>query len=156
MLPILIVDDASDDLLLAERVLRSHNILNPILRFNTGDACIEYFRNSDKESASQPCLLLLDLDMKPNSGLDVLRAINGSRLARESLIVMLSGITDLKMLREGYLNGARTFLLKPLSGEAFVDFLASARDRIQMDHLEGGYTLRWAQAPAPYPNPLKR
>ena len=138
--------------------MRSHNILNPIVRLSTGDACIEYFQNSgtNNESASQPCLLLLDLAMKPTSGLDVLRAIHGTSIARQSLIVMLSGITDLKMLREGYLHGARTFLLKPLSGEAFVDFLASARDKIQMDHLEGGYALHWVQSPAPVPNPLKR
>jgi CheY-like chemotaxis protein len=150
MLPILIVDDSRDDLLLAERVLRSHNILNPIVRLSTGEACIEYFRNdgNNKESASQPCLLLLDLSMKPISGLDVLSAIHSTPIARQSLIVMLSGITDLKMLREGYLHGARTFLVKPLNAETFVDFLTSARDKIQMDHIEGGYSLRWAHSAA--------
>src|SRR5258706_364698 len=101
MLPILIVDDSRDDLMLAERVLRLCKILNPVFSMNTGEECIKYFRKADVSPSSGPCLVFLDLAMPPIGGLDVLRIIRDSLCAKESIFVMLSGISDIKMLREG-------------------------------------------------------
>jgi CheY-like chemotaxis protein len=146
MFPILIVDDSGDDLLLVERIFRSRRFLNPLRLMNTGDECIRYFRNFTGEN--EACLLFLDLSMKPTSGLEVLRAIQGTPVARRSIIIMLSGVTDTKLLREGYQTGARTFLLKPLTAEALIEFLAAVKDKIELEHVDGGYALRWVATPS--------
>jgi CheY-like chemotaxis protein len=135
-------DDSRDDLLLAERTFRSKHFLNPVRLMNTGDECIRYFRNYTGEN--EPCLLFLDLSMRPTSGLEVLRAIHGTPIARRSIIIMLSGVTDSKLLREGYQSGARTFLLKPFTAESLIELLAAVKDKIELEHMHGGYGLVWA------------
>src|SRR5690348_4816871 len=99
MFPILIVDDAREDQLLAESVLRHCKVLNPIRMMTTGEECIRYFRgdwkSKDGESA-EPCLLLLDISMHPTGGLEVLRQIEALPLARQSIKIMVSGINDIK------------------------------------------------------------
>src|SRR3954469_4366641 len=102
MFPILLVDDSRDDLILTERILRACKLSNPIHRMTTGDQCIDYFRNfALKDGVTrEPCLLFLDLTMVPVGGIDVLRAIQGTPIARRSIIIMLSGVSDLKRVRE--------------------------------------------------------
>ncbi len=149
MLPILLVDDSADDLILAERVLRACKLSNPVHRFNNGDACIDYFRNFAQTNGipREPCLLFLDLTMAPVTGLDVLRAIQGTPLARRSILIMLSGVSDLKRLREGYELGARTFLLKPLTLESVMEFLASIKERVRIEATPAGSSLIWVNSP---------
>lgn len=152
MFPILIVDDAREDQLLAESVLRHSKILNPVRFMNTGDECIRYFcgkwRSKDGEPA-EPCVLLLDLSMKPIGGIDVLRQIENSPLARESLKIMLSGINDMKSVRLGYLLGAHTFLIKPLTREDILEFISSIQQRVHTEETPAGRILHWAKAEVP-------
>ena len=115
MVPILIVDDAQEDLVFAQRVLSSNRILNPVLPFSSGKACLDYFNGKSAAFESQlPCVVLLDMVMKPLGGLDVLRALQDLPAAKGSIIIMLSGLADIKMVSEGYRLGASTFLIKPL------------------------------------------
>jgi CheY-like chemotaxis protein len=142
MLPILIVDDSNEDLVLAERALRSCKLLNPIHRFSTGAECIKYFEGHwASGKRAQPCLLFLDLVMAPISGLEVLRNIRDTSFFKESIIVMLSGISDIKMVRDGYQLGARTFLVKPLNPQDILEFVGSVKDKIQIEQVESGYVL---------------
>src|SRR5688500_19991701 len=129
MLPILIVDDVREDLMLAEAALRHCKILNPIYLMTTGQECINYFDGqwkSPEGARPERCLLFLDLAMQPISGSAVLRAIANTQLARESFLVVLTGIEDIKTVREGYQAGAKTFLIKPLTTDDILRLLASA------------------------------
>jgi CheY-like chemotaxis protein len=144
MFPILIVDDAREDLMLVETMLRQCKILNPILTMSGGDECIRYFREEGtSKGTSVPCLLFLDLAMYPTNGLNVLSAIRETRLAKESMLVMLSGIRDIKALQQGYQLGAKTFLIKPLTPEDFLLFLRAMDDRIKIEESERGYSLHF-------------
>jgi CheY-like chemotaxis protein len=144
MLPILIVDDSQDDLMLAERVLRACKLLNPVTSFTNGTDCLNYFAD---RATGEPALVFVDLRMSPVGGLEVLRQARGIDCARESVFVMLSGISDIKMLREGYQLGARTFLVKPLRVEDMVEFLDTVKDKITVEKSEEGYTLHWSSQP---------
>jgi CheY-like chemotaxis protein len=125
MLPIVIVDDVEDDLLLAERILRQCKILNPIKVLKSGKDCISYFEGgSGFEQRVLPCLLFLDLIM-PMHGVEVLKYLRKHNLADDSLVVMLSGLQDIKAIHQGYQLGARTFLVKPITVEDVVQLLSS-------------------------------
>jgi CheY-like chemotaxis protein len=151
MFPILIVDDAREDQLLAESVLRHARILNPIRTMTTGEECIRYFRgdwkSKDGENA-EPCLLLIDLSMKPTSGLEVLRQIESLPLARQSIKIMVSGINDIKTVRHGYVLGAQTFFVKPLTRQDVSEMLLSLGAKISTEETPEGRVLRWAKRPA--------
>ena len=124
MVPILIVDDSREDALLAERVLSQCKILNPAILLDSGDACLDYFEGAGPFAGRKlPCIVRLDMIMGPMSGLDVLQKV---RLEKNgSLVVMLSGLTDLKSIHQGYQLGARTFLIKPLRAEDVMQMINS-------------------------------
>jgi CheY-like chemotaxis protein len=149
MFPILLVDDSQEDLILAERALRACKLANPIRRMSSGEECIQYFKSFVGKDGTQhePCMLFLDLTMTPIGGIDVLRAIQDTHIAKRSISVMLSGVSDLKRLREGYQLGAKTFLLKPLTSQAVLEFLASLKDKVRMESSSSGYRLSWITPP---------
>ena len=113
MMPVVIVDDASEDLIFAERILRECKVLNPIVAMKTGQECIDYFKGLD-QNAESPCLALIDLVMPNPNGVEVLRQLGNSHHASRTIFVMLSGLADIKLIQQGYQHGARTFLVKPL------------------------------------------
>jgi two-component system response regulator len=150
MLKILIVDDAPDDGVLAERVLRRAKVLNPIHVLNSGDECVHYFREHGcfAGSNAHACIVFLDMMMQPTDGLAVLRTLKKENLAGDSIIVMLSGNADLKAIQEGYRLGARTFLEKPFKPQDVADVLKSLETRISVRRSRDGKILHWVSAPS--------
>jgi FixJ family two-component response regulator len=113
----------------------------------TGEECIRYFsgqwRSKDGE-APEPCLLFLDLAMYPIGGLEVLEKIRGYPIAKRSLKIMLSGINDIKMVRQGYQSGADTFLIKPLGETDVLEFFAATKSKIHIIPNHEGNCLHWS------------
>ena len=123
MLPILIVDDSSEDLALAQRTLTGVKILNPILLINGGRKCLDYFAGEGGFQDRQlPVLLLLDLSMPDVDGTAVLSKLS-ARPPTGTVFVMLSGVGDLRLVQKGYQLGAVTFLMKPLSESDVLEML---------------------------------
>jgi YesN/AraC family two-component response regulator len=92
-------------------------------------------------------LLFLDMRMAPIDGLEVLRTLREENLARDSSIVMLSGLTDFKFVNEGYQLGARTFLVKPLQAEDVLDLLSfSLEPKVQIENRSEGHYIHWKPA----------
>lgn len=126
MVPILIVDDSREDRILAQRVLAESRILNPVVPISSGKVCVQYFLGKSTNAEPQlPCIVLLDMIMKPVSGLEVLRKLTKIPAARHSVLIMLSGLTDIKMISEGYRLGASTFLIKPIITREIAQMLGS-------------------------------
>jgi len=150
MLKIIIVDDSQDDLMLAERVLRHCKILNPVHLLKSGNECIRYFEeNSPAKPDSAPCILFLDLNMAPTSGVTVLLALREKHLVGESIIVILSGVTDIKLIQEGYHLGARSFLIKPFKAEDVVELLSSLKTKLRIEEGPEGTLLHWVSTSQP-------
>jgi len=141
MLPIVIVDDSHEDIVLAVRVLQQCKILNPIVTLTSGAEALKYFEGAGEYANRElPCLLFLDLAMHPMNGVEVLRRLRSHFQAAGSLAIMLSGIEDLKMVTEGYRSGATTFLVKPLRCEDLMDLTSSVRG-IAIENTSAGYIL---------------
>jgi CheY-like chemotaxis protein len=141
MSPILLVDDAGEDRMLAERVLRNCKILNPILCFNNGKELLEYFAGDFQP----PALVLVDMMMQPMSGNDVLRAVKERGIMDAMPFVMVSGLADFRTLQEGYQNGARTFIIKPLKQDDILEVLSSVKG-LRVHSVEGGHVIAPANA----------
>ena len=143
MLEILIVDDVREDVLLAERVIRTQcKLVNPIALCISGEEALA--KISELERAGTPYLMLLDVVMGPTSGFDVLRARSKQmKKVQTSAVVMMSGLTDLKAVHTGYQLGADTFVFKPFTREDMMQVLDGFHGRISADRVETGYALRW-------------
>ena len=148
MVPILIVDDAREDLVFAQRVLTANRVLNPIHLFTGGKECLDYFTGKTMVPPPQlPCIVLLDMVMKPLSGLDILRKVRNLPAARGSLFIMLSGLTDIKKIAEGYRLGASTFLIKPLVSAELGQMLRSVNG-LRLNETKAGVFLSIVASPA--------
>ncbi|HEX7861755.1 MAG TPA: response regulator [Verrucomicrobiae bacterium] len=142
MLPIIIVDDAREDVALASRVLVQCQVLNPVATFFGGEECIKFIEaKGDYEGRVAPFLMFLDLSMQPVSGVEVLcswqKAAEKLPELKQSVLVMLSGVQDLKMVNEGYRCGAATFLTKPLRAEDLLQMLKAVK-RLKVEHTADG------------------
>ena len=141
MLPIVIVDDSHEDALLAQRVFAHCKVQNPIIVLDSGKACLDYFSGAEPYMGrSVPCLLLLDLVMTPLSGLDVLDKLRSVPHARGSVLVMLSGLSEWRVVHEGYQLGAHTFLIKPLLVQDIMQMLNSV-PALAINKLPDGYEI---------------
>ena len=120
-------------------MLSQCQLLNPAILLSSGDACLDYFEGISPFTDRQlPCLVLLDMIMAPLSGIDVLRKLGSEKDG--SLFVMLSGLTDLKSIHQGYQLGARTFLITPLRAEDVMQML-DAIPAIRVEPRASGYEL---------------
>lgn len=140
--PILVVDDSTDELMLMQRIIQTCKILNEVCLFETGRDCVDYFEKDSRRDQPEGCILLLDMMMTPTSGLEVLERIQGLPSAKKSLLVMVSGLSDIKAINTGYQLGAHTFMIKPLKPDDVVQLLAGMQNRVWVEERSDGYVIR--------------
>lgn len=121
---ILLAEDSADDALALTRVLRAAGVLNPIREVRSGREAVAYLSREAPFSAPEahpfPSILFLDLLMPDGDGWQVLRWLKSNPPKSKILIIVLTGTPQSKLLREAYLAGAHTFLLKPFTeGELY-------------------------------------
>ena len=145
MLKVIIADDTKEDLVLTNRILQQCKLLNPVSLVSSAAECVEELKRlqtvAEGESSS---LVLLDLIMPQESGLHVLRYLQNSDYQKHCLVVMLSGLCDVKAINEGYQLGAKTFLLKPLTARDMVELVNSLAE-ISIEETPEGYVLHWKE-----------
>jgi len=145
-LRIVVVDDLNEDLALTRHVLTQCKLLNPISFFRSGDECIAHIEAVQQVGPCErpePAIIFLDMIMAPTSGLDILRYLEKSAYSKHCIVVMLSGLKDIRAINEGYLLGAKTFLLKPITAHDVVNVLNALGQCIFIEEAEGGYQLDW-------------
>src|SRR5687768_11439434 len=142
-LQIILVDDAQHDLDAQRRTLESCKLLNPVHTFCNVEEAMAFLRQPRNGGEAPRYLMFLNLVMKPVDGLDLLRAIKQENLAPGSVFVMLSGLTDTKMLHEGYQLGAHTFLIKPLTLQDVMGLLNTLKHSIGVESEPNGNRLTW-------------
>lgn len=144
MLPIVVIDDSREDLLLVERVIRQACLLNPVHLFPDAAHSNTFF--SDSSGRSEPALLFIDLVMFPKSGIEVLRSLKRHPRVRASVAVMLTGLGDVRHIQQAYDAGATTFLIKPFGIEDFRNFLKAFSAFFRVEQSDDGKTLDWSDA----------
>lgn len=143
MLRIIVADDTKEDLVLVNRILQQAKLLNPIVLVSGAAECVEELETMWRGPGPiEPSLVLLDLIMPQQSGLDVLCYLQNSEYRNDCLVVMLSGLRDVKTIHEGYQLGAKTFLLKPLTVMDVVE-LVNSLPEIGIEEKDAGYVLHW-------------
>ena len=78
--------------------------------------------------------------MAPVSGLDVLQRLPSIPAAQGSVLVMISGLAEWRVINEGYRLGAHTFLLKPLVIEDVLQMLNSIPS-LSISNVSDGYEI---------------
>jgi DNA-binding NtrC family response regulator len=143
VLEILLVDDSEQDLKLVERNIRQCKITNPVRTFRSGQELLALF----ERAAGERYLVFIDGIMKPLSGLETLRRVKDKGLAPDSIFVLVSGMKDLKRIKECYQLGARTFVIKPLNCEDIMEIFHSLKPLLSFKSEGVGHSLVWLNPP---------
>jgi sigma-B regulation protein RsbU (phosphoserine phosphatase) len=85
-------------------------------------------------AASQPQLVLLDINMPEMDGFEVLRRLKASTESRNIPVVFISGSIEVEKRTEGLEMGAVDFISKPFHRE---ELLARVRTHLELSQLRG-------------------
>jgi CheY-like chemotaxis protein len=125
---ILLAEDIDDEVLLMRILLRKCRVLNPLQAVSNGDEAIDYLQGAgiyvNRTLYPVPVLLLLDLKMPVRGGIEVLKWLQAQCKPAFPTIV-LTGLSDFRMVDQARQLGAHTFLMKPIEQ---ADFLPLIKD----------------------------
>jgi CheY-like chemotaxis protein len=118
---ILIAEDSLQDLQMLLRAFESAGVQNPVKVVHDGFEAIQYLAGegiySDREQYPFPSILLLDLNMPKRDGFDVLNFLEQNALSKKLLKIVLTGLSDRRLIDKAYHMGANSFLHKPTRPE---------------------------------------
>jgi CheY-like chemotaxis protein len=121
---ILLVEDNEDDAEQLKRVLTQIGVSNPLRWLKDGAAAKSHL-GSIQSQADAPAILLLDIKLPFFSGFEILRSIRGNPVFERTLRVVFSTIDDTATIKQAYVLGADSFLVKPVLVEDIREVITS-------------------------------
>ena len=117
-IPILLVEDNYNDVLLIKRAFRKAKIAPSMSIVADGDEAIAYLSQTgqyaDVEQFPIPSLVLLDLKLPRRSGLEVLAWIRQQSELKPLLVIVLTSSQENYDLDRAYELGVNSYLVKPV------------------------------------------
>ena len=151
--PVLYAEDEDNDAFLMQRAFAKAGVANPLTIVPDGAAAIRYLSGkgefSDRTSHPPPCLLLLDLNLPRQSGLEVLAWTRTQPELRTLPIVILTSSSHDRDIGSAYSLGANGYLVKPPSSERLIELVSSLRDvcLVPDKSSEGWFDIKGNQPP---------
>lgn len=129
---ILLVEDQKDDVILIRRAFRQLGITNSIYAVDDGEQAVEYLSGTGKFANRAeyplPGLVLLDLKLPRQDGLEVLKWIREQPSLRALRVIVLTSSKLREDVNRAYQLGANSFMIKPSDFKRFMsDLEALAR-----------------------------
>jgi two-component system, response regulator len=125
VLPILLVEDNSDDEELTLRALKKNKIHNEVMVARDGVEALDYLFgtgvHAGRDLALMPQLILLDLKLPKIDGLQVLQRLRADPRTRLLPVVILTSSKEQQDLIEGYSLGANSYVRKPVDFTQFIE-----------------------------------
>lgn len=119
---ILLVDDNPMDSELLHRALQKSMPTAQLLTLSDSEAVIEYMFSTGRyagRNTRQPKLILVDLNLPPGGGVEVLETLKGDPRTRRFPVVILSASQDEVSVERCYRAGANSYLEKPINYDLF-------------------------------------
>src|SRR6185437_289238 len=140
-LSILLTEDDENDVFLLKLAFDQADIRNRLLVARDGEEAINCLagngRFSNRSEFPLPCLLILDLKMPRQTGLDVLRWLRQQPALSCLPVIVLSSSAHRYDVERAYQLGANAFVVKPAGNE----------ERLQLAKMIKGFWLGFNQPP---------
>jgi CheY-like chemotaxis protein len=121
---ILVAEDDSGHARLIEKNLTRAGLNNSILRFDNGQAVLDFlFRRGSgpQRAAEAPYLLLLDIRMPQVDGIEVLRQIKQDAELRKIPVIILTTTDDPREVERCHSIGCASYIVKPVDYNKFAE-----------------------------------
>jgi len=116
---ILLVDDSQVDVDLTMLALSRLNFNKPVQIARDGAETLEIIEKWEQGNPT-PKLILLDIKLPKVSGLEVLRVLKSSKIAKFIPVVMLTSSNNDADIRTAYEWGANSYITKPVDFDKFM------------------------------------
>ena len=121
---ILLVEDNPDDVELTRIAFEEANVANLLRVVGDGADALDYLfargKHADRDPASLPSLVLLDLNLPKVDGREVLQAIRANEATRTLPVVVLTTSAEPFDVDATYALGVNSYIRKPVDFEQFV------------------------------------
>lgn len=121
---ILVAEDDSGHARLIEKNLTRAGLGNPIVRFDNGQAVLDFLfrRGPGPQRASEmPYLLLLDIRMPKVDGIEVLRQLKQDTELRKIPVIILTTTDDPREVERCHAIGCASYIIKPVDYDKFAE-----------------------------------
>jgi len=118
--PILLVEDDCVDVMTVRRGLKKLKVSNELIVAENGEEALNYLGRPD---ATEPCLMLLDINMPKMNGLELLCHLKQHPRYKRIPVVMLTSSREHQDVEFCFDCSVAGYLPKPVAYEHFVDLL---------------------------------
>lgn len=119
---ILMAEDSSYDVELTLEALKDNNLANQVDVVQDGVKAMEYLRYQGRYAQREkgnPAVILLDLKMPRQDGLETLAEIRKDEKLKMIPVVILTSSKEERDLIKGYQLGANAYVVKPVDFDSF-------------------------------------
>src|ERR1051326_3202472 len=120
---ILIAEDDAGHARLIEKNLERAGLRNGMLRFDNGQAILDFLFHP--RAAETPYLILLDIRMPQVDGIEVLRQIKSTPDLRKIPVIMLTTTDDPREVERCHDIGCSSYIVKPVDTDKFAEAIKS-------------------------------
>ena len=122
---ILLVEDNPNDIKLALHAFKTHKLANHVHVVRDGEEALEFIfatnRYADRNVASGPKLILLDLKLPLVDGIEVLRRIKADEQTCMTPVVVMTSSNVERDMVESYKLGVNSYIRKPVDFKQFTE-----------------------------------
>jgi CheY-like chemotaxis protein len=120
LVDILLIEDNDDHVELIRQTLEDRRVANSIVHFDNAEDALSYLNREGKHSkASQPGMVLLDLNLPGMSGHDLLKEIKENDQLKSIPVVILTTSAGENDRVEAYRHYVNSYLVKPINADQF-------------------------------------
>ncbi len=116
--PILLVEDDAVDVMTVKRCFKQLQIPNPLLIGGNGEEAVQILSTSTQ---SQPCLILLDINMPKMNGLEFLHYVKSTPSLRKIPVVILTSSKEEEDINRCFELGIAGYMVKPVEYQQFIE-----------------------------------
>jgi CheY-like chemotaxis protein len=140
----MLVEDNEGDIRFTQEIFKDAKINGPLMIVRNGENAIAYIKGdgkyADRNQFPIPRLILLDINLGALSGLEVLEWIRQQSKFDDINIIVLTTSGNVPEIKKAYQLGANSFLTKPLTERALLDYIGSMKSFSRSAHQEDGAT----------------
>ena len=118
--PVLLIENDPMDILTIEQVFSELRIRNPLIIVRTCEEAQDYLKKDEKQN---PCLILLDLNLRRMNGIEFLKSLKKDPDLKKIPVVILSSSTDPKDKNACFEYGIAGYMMKSRDHKYIYDMM---------------------------------
>lgn len=120
---ILLVEDSPADAEMTIRALKKVNLANKLVHLHNGEEALNFLfaqeEFSNRQGATVPKVILLDIKMPKVDGIEVLRRIKADDRTKRIPVIIMTSSKEEQDIITSYSLGVNSYVVKPVDFEGF-------------------------------------